>query len=101
MRNLLWVFVAAALLAVLGPTPAADKDAPIKVLFLQNGHEPKPKVPILEKVFKDVGGFEVTPLTDLKKLGDLKRTDYDVLLCYGGPAKDEVQERAIAQFVEE
>src|SRR5262245_55956995 len=82
--------------------PAAfAQDKPIRVLFVQNGHEPKPKVPILEKVLKDLGGFEVTPLTDVKKLGDLKRSDYDVILCYGGPAKDELQERAIEKFVED
>jgi hypothetical protein len=85
------------------PSPASpqDSDKPIRVLFVQNGHDPKPKAPILEKLMKDVGGFEVTPLTDVKKLSEVKRAAYDVLLCYGGPSKDELQERAIEKFVEE
>lgn len=100
-RTFLLTLMAAAIVFLAPLSSAQDKDKPIRVLFVQNGHDPKPKVPILEKVLKDLGGFEVTPLTDVKKLGDLKRSDYDVILCYGGPSKDELQERAIEKFVEE
>lgn len=103
MRRCLSVLTAFALAAALTPalSPAADKDAPIKVLFLLNGHEPKPKAPILEKVLQDVGGFEVTKLENVGKLADLKRADVDVLLCYGGPAANELQERALEKFLED
>jgi type 1 glutamine amidotransferase len=82
-------------------TPAADKDGPVRVLFILNGHDPAPKAPILEKVLKDIGGFDVKRLESLPKLADVKRADYDVLLFYGGPQATEVQERAIEKFVED
>jgi type 1 glutamine amidotransferase len=92
----------AAAFAVTLPSAAADKDEPIRVLFVLNGHDYKPKAPILQKVLKDTPGFQVTSLEDLKKLGDVKRTDYDVLLFYGSPAsKDELQDRAVEKFVED
>jgi type 1 glutamine amidotransferase len=84
-----------------GPTPAQDKDAPIKVLFILNGHDPLPKAPILEKVLKEAGGFQVTRLEKLPQLADVKRADYDVLLFYGGPQANEIQERALEKFLEE
>ncbi len=104
MRNgFLVAALAAGLLSVLHPasTAADDKDTPIKVLFLLNGHDPRPKAPILEKVLKDVGGFQVTVLESVGKLTDLKRADYDVLLCYGGPQANELQERALEKFLED
>jgi type 1 glutamine amidotransferase len=93
----------AVLALVLGAAPggAADKDEPIRVLFVLNGHDYKPKAPILEKVLKDTPGFQVTPLEDLKKLPDVKRADYDVLLFYGSPQANELQDRAVEKFVEE
>src|SRR5262245_12052299 len=84
-----------------GPAPAADKDAPVRVLFVLNGHGYQPKAPILEKVLQEVGGLQVTKLEDLKKLADVKRADHDVLLFYGGPQPNELQERALEKFVEE
>src|SRR5262245_59144609 len=101
MKRRLFLSVLCAAFLIPSLANPQDKDKRIRVLFVQNGHEPKPKVPIMEKLLTDLGGFEVTPLTDVKKLAELKRSDYDVLLCYGGPAKDEVQERAIEKFVEE
>jgi type 1 glutamine amidotransferase len=91
------------LLSGAAPAPAADKDAPIRVLFVLAGHDPAPKAPILEKVLKDLGGFQVTRLeaSELKKLADVKRADYDVLLFYGGPQANELQERALEKFVED
>jgi type 1 glutamine amidotransferase len=50
---------------------------------------------------KDAGGFQVTRLDALKNLADVKRSDYDVLLFYGGPQANELQERAIEKFVDE
>ena len=37
-----------------------DTDEPIRVLFVLNGHDYKPKAPILEKVLKDTPGFKAT-----------------------------------------
>jgi type 1 glutamine amidotransferase len=82
-------------------TAAQDKDQPVRVLFVLNGHDFGPKAPILEKLFKDLGGFQVTPEKDLKKLADVKRADYDVLLFYGSPQANELQDRAIEKFVED
>ena len=81
--------------------PLADKEAPVRVLFVLNGHDYKPKAPILEKVLKEVPGFQVQTLEDMKKLADVKRSENDVLLFYGGPQANELQERAIEKFVEE
>lgn len=89
------------LLSGAGLAPAAGKDDPVRVLFVLAGHDPAPKAPILEKVLKDLGGFDVKRLESLPKLGDVKRADYDVLLFYGGPQANEVQERALEKFVEE
>jgi type 1 glutamine amidotransferase len=82
-------------------TGAQNKDEPVRVLFVLNGHDFGPKAPILEKLLKDLGGFQVTPQKDLKKLEDVKRADYDVLLFYGSPQSNELQDRAIAKFVED
>jgi type 1 glutamine amidotransferase len=90
-----------ALTASVEPASAQDKDAPVRVLFVLNGHGFGPKAPILEKVLKEVGGLQVTRQEDLKKLADVKRSDYDVLLFYGGPQADELQERALEKFVED
>jgi type 1 glutamine amidotransferase len=104
IRKMFLLTLATTLAVVLGaaPTGAADKDEPIRVLFVLNGHDYKPKAPILEKVLKDTPGFQATKLEDLKKLADVKRADYDVLLFYGSPqGKDELADRAIEKFVEE
>jgi type 1 glutamine amidotransferase len=104
IRRIFPLVLATTLAAVLvaAPAGAADKDEPIRVLFVLNGHDYKPKAPILEKVLKDTPGFQATKLEDLKKLGDVKRADYDVLLFYGSPqAKEELQDRAVEKFVEE
>jgi type 1 glutamine amidotransferase len=104
IRRSFVVALTGLLAAVLwtAPTGAADKDEPIRVLFVLNGHDYKPKAPILEKVLKETPGFQATKLEDLKKLADVKRTDYDVLLFYGSPqGKDELGDRAIEKFVEE
>lgn len=98
-RRTFLLALAAAVAAA--PIPAADKDD-VRVLFVLNGHDYKPKAPILEKVLKETPGFTVTKLEDVKKLGDVKRADYDVLLFYGSPqGKDELADRAIEKFVED
>lgn len=104
MRNAFFFFAMVIGLTAFADLPgasAADKDAPIRVLFVLNGHGYAPKAPILEKVIKDVGGIQLSKLEDLKKLPEVKRADYDVLLFYGGPQANELQERALEKFVEE
>ena len=101
-RTLLLALATAVTLSLpAAPSGAADKDEPIRVLFVLNGHDYKPKAPILEKALKDTPGFQVTKLEDLKKLADVKRTDYNVLLFYGSPQSNELQDRAVEKFVEE
>jgi type 1 glutamine amidotransferase len=99
--GLLALFISSTILLAPAQTGAADKDTPVRVLFVLNGHDHGPKAPILEKLLKDLGGFQVTPEKDLKKLTDVKRADYDVLLFYGSPQSNELQDRAIEKFVEE
>jgi type 1 glutamine amidotransferase len=90
------------LLASLMLLPALDaggvKD--VRVLFVVAGHGGETKAPILEKLFKDMGGFELTRLPSLPELAKVKPGDYDVMLFYGGPQTQELQERAIQNFVE-
>src|SRR5262249_1199471 len=104
MRRCLGLFaicLAVTLTIAAQQTSAQNKDEPVRVLFVLNGHDFGPKAPILEKLLKDLGGFKVTPEKDLKKLTDVKRADYDVLLFYGSPQSNELQDRAIAKFVED
>src|SRR4029453_13603982 len=81
------------------PITAGEKDKPVRVLLVLNGHDYAPKAPILEKLLHKIGGMEVTRLEAkgdaLKKLGELSRDDYDVPVCYGGPQANEVQERGL------
>lgn len=95
-------FLAIAFLG-LASTPIAAQEAkdPVKVLFVVAGHGGESKAPILEKLFADMGGFQVTRLKALSELAKLKKGDYDVVLFYGGPEKQELQERAIQTYVEE
>lgn len=79
----------------------ADDPKAVKVLFVVAGHGGEAKAPILEKLFASMDGFAVTRLAALGDLPKIKKGDYDVMLFYGGPAKDEVQERAILTFVEQ
>jgi len=84
--------------ALVVPNVAADD---LKVLFVVAGHGGETKAPILDKLFAKLGGFEVTRLKSLPDLAKIKKADYDVVLFYGGPAKQELQERAIQAYVEE
>ena len=79
---------------------AQEKDA-LRVLFVVAGHGGETKAPILEKLFAKVGGLDVKKITALPELAKLKKSDYDVVLFYGGPQKQELQERAIQAYVEE
>ncbi|MFN4261988.1 MAG: ThuA domain-containing protein [Gemmataceae bacterium] len=83
------------------PPRAAEPDKPLRVLFIVAGHGGEQKAPILDKLFDELGGFQVTRLKQLPDLAQVKRADYDVLLFYGGPQANELQERAIEQFVDE
>src|SRR3954451_19089228 len=83
-------------LPLVAAAAAADKDAPIRVLFVLGSppyHDIRTLPPILERVFDRVGGLRVTrlepprdkPANDpahLAKLRDVNRADYDVLLFY-------------------
>jgi type 1 glutamine amidotransferase len=94
--------MAVSLLA--GPNPsAAQNKSKVRVLFVVAGHGGDSKAPILEKLFADLGIFDVTVLKEkeLPELAKLKAGDYDVLLFYGGPQTKEDQDRAIETFVEE
>src|SRR5436309_13115976 len=103
--------------ALAAPRSAeAGKDEPVRVLLVLGSgppHDIRKLAPILDKVLADAGGLTVThleppkdkPASDgahLKKLVDLKRADYDVLVFYTvGHKLDEVQERALEKFVED
>lgn len=89
-----------ALSALAAPVVAQEKSAPLKVLFVVAGHGGETKAPILEKLFADLGGFQVTRLKSLPELAKIDKNDYDVVLFYGGPEKQELQERAIQGYVE-
>src|SRR5262245_4368625 len=96
----LTVALLAGVLAGSTLTSAADKDG-LKVLFVVAGHDGEKKATIMEKLLADLGGFKVTKITAVPELAKLKKSDYDVVLFYGGPAKQELQERAIQTYVEE
>src|SRR5437016_1751516 len=71
MRRCLGLFaigLAVTLTIAAQPTGAQNKDDPVRVLFIQNDHDFAKKAPILEKLLKDLGGFQVTPEKDRKKL---------------------------------
>jgi type 1 glutamine amidotransferase len=95
---------------------AAEDTKPVRVLFVLGSppyHDIRTLPPILEKALKQVGGFKVTRLeppqdkppndpAHMEKLAQIKRSDYDVLLFYTSQYKlNELQERALEQFLEE
>ncbi len=92
----------ALLTAAVPGTVAGSKD-PVRVLFVVAGHGGESKAPILEKLLADLGGFKVTRLNekDLGQLAKLKPGEYDVLLFYGGPQNNALQDKAVENFVEE
>jgi type 1 glutamine amidotransferase len=95
------LFTAAVVLLSSPSSPAGENKKPVKILFVVAGHGGESKAPILEKLLVDMGGFQVTRLKALPDLAKVKRADYDVLLFYGGPQTDELQERAIENFVDQ
>jgi uncharacterized protein len=116
MRRLALLASLTAALTATGPAPAANDPAPVRVLFVLGSppyHDIRTLPPILEKVLDRVGGFKVTRLeppadkppndpAHLKRLADVRRADYDVLLFYTSKyTLDDLQERALEQFVED
>lgn len=104
MRSwLTFIALASALLisAPMVPAQAAKAKQKVRVLFVVAGHGGESKAPILEKLFSQLDGFQLTRLKGLGDLPKVKRADYDVMLFYGGPQTKELQERAIEKFVDE
>jgi len=113
-----WGIAALSLGALLGLTTtvhAADQK-PVRVLMVL-GSPPFHKIydfgDSVQKTLKDIGGFEVTRLepprtgkpdnsAHLKKLADLKRADYDVLLFYTSLMQlTPEEEQGLKNFVDE
>ncbi len=108
--------VLASCLAFAYPVQAADDAKPVRVLFVLGSppyHDIRALPPILEKTLNQIGGFQITRLeppldkkpddpAHLKKLADIKRADYDVLVFYtSGHKLDDAQERALEKFVDD
>src|SRR5258708_767703 len=113
-----WTLVMVIGLAALWLPRASDarKEQPVRVLLVLGSgppHDIRKLAPILDKLLETAGGMTVMHLeppkdksasdpAHLKKLAELKRADYDVLVFYTvGHKLDDVQERALEKFVED
>ena len=118
MRWRWWTLAVVIGLAALWLPRSSDagKEKPVRVLLVLGSgppHDIRKLAPVLDKLLEDVGGMTVTHLeppkdkspsdpAHLRKLADLKRADYDVLVFYTvGHKLDDVQERALEKFVED